>query len=242
MLYARAPIAQATVVVNACLVAWIFWGLVPPVLSMAWVATLCGLAGLRIGLVRAYRRRAPGPPEAMVWARRFVAEVALTGIGWGVAALIFYAPRSPLHQVFLAFVLGGMTAGAASSNASYTPAFVAFAAPALLPMVVRLGAEGEPIQAAMAFMLALFGVAMAGISRSGGRALEEATRLRFRNEALVEGLTSAQQRLESLNAGLERRVEERTEELERALALRTASEARKNDFIAATFLATDASA
>jgi signal transduction histidine kinase len=246
MLYARAPIAQATVVVNASIVAWVFWDLVPPGSSVAWVAALCALVAVRIGLARAYRRSVVAPPDARVWARRFAAGAALTGVGWGAAALLFYAPRLPAHQMFLAFVLGGMTAGAAASNASYAPAFVAFAVPALLPMVVRLTAERDPIHAAMAVMMGLFGIALAWISRSGGRAVEEAIRLRFRNEALVEGLSAAQERLESLNAGLERRVGERTRELERMLALRMASEKlveqrneelreadrRKNEFIA----------
>lgn len=226
MLYVRAPIAQATVVVNAFVVCWVFWDLVPLTRSVAWVGTLCVLSAARIALVRAYRRRAGGPSEARLWGRRFVFGAALTGVCWGAAALIFYTPRSPLHAIFLAFVLGGMTAGAASSNASYTPAFVAYAAPCLLPMVVRLSLEGDRVHAAMAFMLTLFGVAVAGIWRTGGRTVEEALRLRFRNEALVGSLTATQQRLESLNADLERRVSERTGELGRALGLHVASEMR----------------
>jgi PAS domain S-box-containing protein len=226
MLYVRAPIAQATVVVNAFVVTWIFWDLVPPARSIAWVAALCAAAAVRMGLVRAYRRRADEPLDATLWARRFVAGALLTGFCWGAAALIFYAPQSPIHGLFLAFVLGGMTAGAASSNASHTPAFLAYAAPALLPMIVRLLMEADPIHGAMAFMLTLFGVAVAGISRSGGRAMEEALQLRFRNEALVEGLTSAQLRLESLNQELEQRVGERTAELEHALTALRQSEQR----------------
>jgi signal transduction histidine kinase len=226
MLYARASIAQATVVVNACLVAWVFWGFVPAGRSIAWVASLCALSALRLALVRAYRRQASVASDARVWAHRFTAGAALTGACWGAAAFVFHAPSSPIRQVFLAFVLGGMTAGAASSNASYTPAFVAFAAPALLPMVVRLAAEREPVHAAMAFMLTLFGVAVAGISRSGSRTIEEALRLRFRNEALVEDLSAAHHSLESLNAELEQRIRGRTDELERILALRTTSEER----------------
>jgi two-component system CheB/CheR fusion protein len=225
MLYARAPIAQATVVVNAAIVAWIFRGLVPPALSLGWMAALWALAALRMALVRAYRRGPAGPAEAVRWARRFAAQSALVGIGWGSAALVFSTARSPLHELFLAFVLGGMAAGAASSNASYPLAFIAFAAPALLPMVVRLAATREPVQVGMAFMMTLFGVAVAGISRTGSRAIQDAIRLRFRNEALVEGLTEARGRLEEVNADLERRVGERTGELERLLA--SSSEARE---------------
>jgi signal transduction histidine kinase len=239
MLYARASIAQATVVVNAVIVAWIFRDLVSPARALGWVTALCALSALRIALVRAFARSGAGASDARTWARRFAAGAALTGICWGAAVLVFYAPGSPIHTFFLAFVLGGMTAGAASSNASYPPAFAAFAVPALLPMVVRLGAERTPIHAAMAFMVALFGVAVGAISRSGSRTIEQALRLRFRNEALVERLTAAQQRLERANAGLEQRVRERTGELEQAVselvdaheALR-ASDSRKDEFIA----------
>ena len=232
MLYARAPIAQATVVLNAVLVAGIFWRLVPPARSVAWVAGLWVLAAVRVGMVRAYRRAARDPSEHMVWARRFVAGTLLAGVCWGAAAFIFYAPSSPIHQLFLAFVLGGMTAGAASSNGTYTPAFVAYAVPALVPMVVRLGMDGDAVHAAMAFMLSLFGVAVGGIARQGGRTLEQALRLRFANEALVEDLTEAQRRLELAKADLENRVVDRTRELERALEVLHQSDSRKSEFIA----------
>ncbi len=101
MLYGRAPVAQATVVVNASIVSWGFWGLVPTGLSVARVAALCALAAVRIGLARAHRRSVVAPPDARVWARRFAAGAALTGVGWGAAALLFSAPRLPAHQMFL---------------------------------------------------------------------------------------------------------------------------------------------
>jgi signal transduction histidine kinase len=224
VLFTRAYIAQATVVVNGSLVCWVFWNVVPRALALAWMGALCALAAARIALVRAYRRHGEAASDAVAWARRFTIGAVITGLGWGAAALIFYTPGSTAHQVFLAFVLGGMTAGAATSNATYTPAFVAFAAPALLPLVIRLGAEGEPMHLAMAFMLTAFGVAVAWISRRGGRTIEEAMRLRFGNEALVERLSATQRRLETLNADLERRVTERTEVLRE-------SDRRKDEFI-----------
>ncbi|BDG08552.1 ATP-binding response regulator [Anaeromyxobacter paludicola] len=239
ILYARAPVAQVTVVVNAAIVSWVFRRLVPPALSLAWMGALWALAALRLGLLRRYRRAPGGPAEAPVWARRFTLGALLTGAGWGAAALVFYTPSLPLHQMFLAFVLGGMTAGAASSNASYSPAFFAFAGPALLPMALRLAAAGEPVQASMAFLVALFGFAIAAISRSGGCAIQDAIRLRFRNEVLLESLTQAQRRLQDANADLEQRVRERTGELERLLEVSTEarealreSDRRKDHFLA----------
>jgi two-component system NtrC family sensor kinase len=240
LLYARATVAQATVVVNAVVVAAVFWPRASHARTVAWVATLTALALARLVAVRAHAARLREPAEAAWWARLFTAGAFLTGILWGAAALLFYVPVSPAHQIFVAFVLGGMAAGAASSNASHPPAFVAFALPALAPMIARLAGERDPIHLAMAFMLALFGVAVAAISRTGGRAVEDAIRLRFRNEVLVEDLSAAQERLERLNVRLEQRVLERTSELERALERRKESEARLARFRALLDQASDA--
>jgi signal transduction histidine kinase/CheY-like chemotaxis protein len=206
LLHTRSVVAQITVVVNAAVVTAIFWRVSPRAPALVWLVVLCALAVARGVAVRAYRSRPRVPSEADAWARLFVAGAALNGLGWGAVALLFYVPGSPAHQIFLAFVVGGMAAGAASSNASHAPAFAAFAVPALLPMIARFASEREAIHAAMAFMLALFAVAVAAISRTGGRAIEDAIRLRFENETLVAHLTDVQERVEALNAALERRA------------------------------------
>ena len=226
LLHARSLVAQATVVVNASIVTGVFWGHSPRVPALLWLSALCALAVARALAARAYHSRTRTPGEARAWAHIFVAGAALNGLGWGASALVFHVPSSPALDLFVAFVLGGMAAGAASSNASHAPAVIAFILPALLPTVARFAAQREPVHAAMAFMLALFGVAVAAISRTGGRAVEKAIRLRLRNEALLADLTAAQEKLEALNAGLEHRVGERTAELERILKLRLESEAR----------------
>jgi signal transduction histidine kinase len=100
-----------------------------------------------------------------------------------------------------------MAAGAALSNASRQSAFLAFAAPALLPMLGLLLWGGDRLRVGMGVLLAIFAAAVTAISRSGGRALVEAARLRFANLELARGLAA-------LNAGLEARVAERTAELE----------------------------
>jgi PAS domain S-box-containing protein len=226
LLHAHAPVAQATVVVNALVVTAVLWHASAHSASVTWLVVVCAVAMARTLVARRYRRRARAPGEVRTWARVFVAGAAVNGIGWGAAALLFHQPDAPVHDMFIAFVLGGMTAGAASSNASYLPAFAAFALPALAPITVRFAGTHDHIHAAMAFMLALFGVAVAAIARTGSRAIVNAIRLRLHNEALLANLGAAQAHLQQLNADLERRVAERTAELERILKLRLESEAR----------------
>jgi signal transduction histidine kinase len=88
-------------------------------------------------------------------------------------------------------------------------AFLAFTVPALLPMFALLLAGGDRLRLGLALLLAIFGVAVSAISRSGGRALGEPVRLRFTNAELARGLAT-------LNAGLEARVAERSAQLEAA--------------------------
>src|SRR5512145_899470 len=107
LLHTRTLVAQLTVIVNAAVVTAVFWRISPRAPALAWLVALWALAVARGLAVRAYRSRPREPSEARAWARRFVVGAALNGLGWGGAALLFYVPGSPAHQIFLAFVLGG---------------------------------------------------------------------------------------------------------------------------------------
>jgi signal transduction histidine kinase len=218
-LHERLGISQATVLLNSVVVALVFWGRIEATRLLAWVATLWIVAAARLVLRSAYRRAEP-MREAARWGRIFTIGAGVNGVVWGAAPLLLLRDGLSLpHALFLAFVLGGMAAGAALSNAGHQPAFLAFAVPALVPITAELLRRGDRLEVAMGFMVAVFGAAVTGISRAGGRALEEAVRLRFRNAELAERLARAA-------AGLEGRVVERTAQLEAALSREREAERR----------------
>ena len=68
----------------------------------------------------------------------------------GLDAYLLYAPNSFVHQVFLAFVLGGMVVGAIAALTPWFLAFVLFATCALLPMIARFLVVGDYVYNAMA--------------------------------------------------------------------------------------------
>jgi signal transduction histidine kinase len=187
----------------------VLWGEAPAGPLLAWAGALWLVAAARLALGAAYRRAAPRPDQAERWARRFTLGAAINGAAWGAAPLLFGLDLPLAYLLFLAFLLGGMAAGAALSSASRQSAFLAFTVPALLPMMLLLFMGGDRLHTGMGVLLAVFGAAVARISRSGGRALSEAVRLRFANAELAAGLAS-------LNAELEQRVAERTSQLEAA--------------------------
>jgi signal transduction histidine kinase len=218
-LYAKLPVALATVVVNVAIVAWVLrpagWALLAP-----WVVAQWALSALR--LASGFVRRAAGPrAPPRRWGRIFAAGSALSGLAWGAPALFLFARLGVPERLFFATVVAGMVAGAAGSTSSYPPAFVAFAGGALVPLAAGLVRGGSALELAIAFMAGLFGVSVWAVARTGWRTLTEALRLRYRNEALVERLSAAQARLAALNADLEQRVQERSARLleaERELA------------------------
>jgi signal transduction histidine kinase len=208
-LFDRNPVAQATVLLNSAIVVVVLWGHAAPGRLFAWAGALWLVAACRLALGAAFRRSAPSPGEAGRWARWFTAGAAVNGATWGVVPLLVGDGLPLAHVIFLAFVLGGMAAGAALSNASRQSAFLAFTVPALLPILVLLLSGGDRLRIGMGILLAIFGAAVSAISRSGGRALAEAVRLRFTNAELARGLAA-------LNSELEARVVERTAELDAA--------------------------
>jgi signal transduction histidine kinase len=217
-LYERIGISQATVLFNSAVVALVLWGRAGASQLLIWLGVIWLVAGLRFALAVVYRRAGAPADRAAEWGRIFTAGAAANGLAWGAAPLLLLGDGLSLaHAIFLAFVLGGMTAGAALSNASHQPAFLAFAIPALLPMTGFLVMGGERLHVAMGVLLAVFGAAVSAISRSGGRALAEAVRLRFRNAELAERLAQAASELET-------RVVERTAQLEAALSRERNSE------------------
>ncbi|MFL5264872.1 MAG: sensor histidine kinase [Anaeromyxobacteraceae bacterium] len=216
-LFRRNRVAQTTVFLNSAAVAIVLWGRTSPVRLLAWVAVVWIVASCRLALGAAHARSARAPAEAERWARSFTLGAAMNGVAWGVAPFLLGAGVPPVYLIFFAFVLGGMAAGGALSNATHTPAFAAFAVPALVPITVRFLTGGDRLTVAMGALLVVFGAAVSEISRSGGRALADATALRFRNADLAE-------RLSAFARDLETRVKERTEALESALARERESE------------------
>jgi PAS domain S-box-containing protein len=205
-LYSKGRVAFLTVVVNSGIVAFVLWPSVDHARVASWLVSLYVVTLPRLLLHAVYVRRAPPPAEAHTWGRLFTLGTFVNGIIWGAGGYGLYAADSLGAQVLLIFVLGGMCAGAASSTATYPPAFPAFAVPALLPVVVRLAGAGDRVHWAMAVMLTLFGLAMTTIARTGGRHLVESARLRFKNLALAQNLDEAR-------AHLEVRVKDRTAEV-----------------------------
>jgi len=157
-LYENAPIGFAATVINASILVGILRDWVEPSVLALWWTSLMGLTAIRFAHGEWFRRVAstrdfdPGR-----WTGYFVSGIFAAGLLWGAAG-IWLLPQSVPHQTFVAFVLGGMVAGASATFSVRMDAFLAYTVPALAPLAIRFLAMGDELHVAMGGMVILFGL------------------------------------------------------------------------------------
>jgi signal transduction histidine kinase/CheY-like chemotaxis protein len=182
---------------------WIFFGL---------VVTLT--AARAIGW-RYYRRHRRHGDLATRWAIIATAGSGLSGLLWGASGILLL-PDNIVEQTFLAFVIGGMCAGALVSLSYYLPAFMAYAYFSVLPLAGGFLLDGRTVYVAMGCMTVVFAGAVTFAAYHFNRAFVSGLRLNLdlsdRTEELTqrtEDLTQRTEELIAVNTRLEAEIAQR---------------------------------
>lgn len=239
LLYDQLPLSQSVAVVNGAVLVLVQWAVIETPQILGWLACLAGVTLWRAFSGRRYARTPVSLESLSRWRTYFCAGAAASGLVWGAAAIFLYPPASLAHQVFLAFVLGGMVAGSVTLLTAVYGVFVIFAVCALLPITVRFALDGGQIHYAMALLAIIFLLAMLTIGKRIHGMIAQSLRLRFENRDLIAYLQQEKQRVESANAELvatRDALRQSNEALEARVAERTAAleeqDRRKDQFLA----------
>ena len=237
-LYALAPAGFVATVLNSLVVFLVLRGEVPDRLLVPWFAALFTVTVLRVSLVVWFRHVTLEPAEAAKWLRRFLLGLLVTGLVWGSIVPLSFARISMAHQVFIAFVLGGMAAGASSTFSTVRHSYLTFSLPALAPLALHFFLVNDNFHIAMGAMCTLFGALLWRISRYHYAVNMTSLLLRFENLEIIESLKRAKEDVEGLNAQLmaeiqaklaaEAEVQAQQEQLEKTVAERTADLVKVN--------------
>ena len=160
LLYGYAPAVLVANAVNGALIVFVFWGVVAQHLLIVWYVLLLATVVARARLWSRYRREPGAAERADRWGQLATVGSGVSGILWGAAGVLFFVPHSPIHHTVLAFVLGGMGAGAVASLTAHLPAFHAYLVPSVLPFAARLAAVGDAEHLAMAGMALMYVAAL----------------------------------------------------------------------------------
>jgi signal transduction histidine kinase len=201
-LYALAPIGILATIINSLLVVFVMKNVVRYEWLVPWLAAIFVITLFRGVSVARFRRVEPGPTTVRAWATRFLAGLFAIGVAWGSIGLLPFSGLSLAYQVFIAFVLGGMAAGASSTFSTVRNAYTAFSLPALVPLALHFLLMNDSIHYAMAAMTALFGLLLWRTSRHNFAINRMSLLLRFENREIIESLQRAKQAVEGLNVQL----------------------------------------
>lgn len=223
-IYMRSNIAVLATVVNAALLIFVLrhqvsiWNLV------IWLILILLTSGVRFFLNLKFLRADDREQNSRRWTWVLFCGLCIPGVLWGGTALFLFPAHSVAHQAFIAFVLGGMVAGAVGVFSPIIPVFLAFSIPALTPITIRFLLIGDDLHLAMGVMTILFAVLTFTTARRISRSTRELVELQ---EAFADKLEQRTFELENANRQLSKEVEDR-KRAEQALA---DSRQRLNDII-----------
>ena len=214
-IYSFLPAVFVTSVTNSIILSYILWDEVPHWRLITWLTIILTLTMIRLPFWLAYRKSENKEIHARRWMSIYLAGLLLSGLSWGAAGLLIFPEHSVGHQIFLAFVLGGMVAGSIASTAPLQFGFYLWSIPALVPIIVRFLSIPDEIHMGMGVMSIIFLAGTAFISRGFHSSAVVLLKLRRRNEQEIERRRQSEMALIQHKEQLEEIVSARTKDLER---------------------------
>jgi PAS domain S-box-containing protein len=223
-IYARSNIGILATFVNASILVLILWGQIQRWKMVAWFSMVLAASLVRLVLNLQFFKVPDREADIRRWGRLLWTGVGVMGLLWGSTAIFLFPVNSVAHQVFSAFVLAGMVAGAVGVFSPLIPVFLAFSIPALAPITIRFLMFGDALHLAMGAMTVLFALLTYTTAKRINSSIKELVVLK---ETFADQLVERTAELQRVNTQLREEIEER-KQAEQALAN---SERRLTDII-----------
>lgn len=217
-LFSLAPYGILGSLINSAILIGLLWTIAPQHAIAIWFTGILIINGLWAVLLFRYHQKIQPAAALERWVKWFMAGNFISGCIWGIGGIILYPSTSIGHEVFLTFVFGGMIAGATALYASYFPAFLAFALPTATPLTLLFFSRGDSLHISMGAMGGLFVIIMTLTAKRNQTMIHESLTLHHENSTLINNVTQARDRAQSLNDSLSQEISHRArieEELRR---------------------------
>ncbi|WP_310446660.1 sensor domain-containing diguanylate cyclase [Thiobacillus sp.] len=185
--FRQLPISLIVNLAIGLILAAVLWNAVPTPVLLTWSGLLIAVTGARFLTLQAFRNAAPRSESDLAsWTKYFLAGACAAGVVWGLSGMLLFDPGSFPHQVVLAFVLGGMMAGAVPLLSPVSHAYWCFAIPIVVPISIRMMWMGDRIHLVMGLMMVIFGLAMLATSVQVQRLFRDSEKLRRELFSVIE--------------------------------------------------------
>ena len=209
LLHQYSLLSQLLALINSGILAYVQWSVMSHGVVLAWLAGSIVVSVARLAQAQAFANASPDVRTIRIWRNRFLLGAAASGILWGAAGLLLFPAQSLAHQVFTSFVIAGMIAGSVATLAPVLAAYILFAVPAMIPILLQFLVRGGEVYFSISVMTLLYGLAMLAVARHVNAMLRHSFSVSRRNSELVDVLTNAKAHGEALNMSLQDEVAER---------------------------------
>lgn len=161
------------------------WNRIPDEWLLIWLAVFAVFNVLRLAVSRRFPEGRLEAAEVGAWDRRVVASVLFSGCIWGFAGGFFFLPGEPDHNFFLALLIVGMAAAAATSLSYHRIAYPVFFLPAITPITLSLVLEKDTAETAVGLVMPFYFMLMYLLSRHIYQAGHDSILAQIRNQHLA---------------------------------------------------------
>ncbi len=187
--------------VNAAILTAIVWTPELAATLLTWLAASIVPSVYRFQVGRAYSRGAQRFADPRAWERRFALGTALSGLAWGIGAILFFPGADVTGQIAIVCVICGSLMASAGLYAASSRSFFGFCVPVVLCSFWVLASQRTAAHSLIALMVVIFSAVLFMVFRQVGAAIEHTLRARIENEALVDEIARSEMRLADAIAG-----------------------------------------
>lgn len=213
--YSQLPGSLLATLVCCSAIVYVLWAHVDLTRILYWFVSVCVVLVFRFLSCLNYNRQFPEKISPSKWGWIYLGGLTSTAVILGAASFVLFPHESVPHQMFLAFVLGGLVAGSMASTSLIKYSFYVYSFPVLLPLSFRFFITCDEIHMAMGAMLLVYLVFCIFISHHIYSSAASVIGLQLDKEDEIERRKSVEDELRRHKQHLERLVEQRTTDLAR---------------------------
>ena len=193
----QAPTGFVIGALTATAVVLVLWNAAPRPFLFGWLAAIAFMTLPAVSVVWRFNRAPTITADVLFWRRALAVTYAITGAGWGAAAILLYPRVAMPYQLFLLFVLGASGVGGMVALAPVRAAFIGYLTAIYFPIVGSLLDAGSSSSIATGLLLLAFWGAAIALASELHALLLRSIRLRFENLGLIDHLSHARDQAEA---------------------------------------------
>ena len=177
--YSSLAITLMAVLINSAMISFILWDVISHDYILFWFLAVNAFSVVRIVIYKKFNALDTEQEIPDIWYTITLVTSITSGLLWGSTALFLFPVDDIAHQVFLAFVIAGMCAGAVTTLSAFKSSSYTFILLATVPLVIRFFLENSEIVLSMAIMTTLFTGMLIITSKKLNHTIKESLTIRY---------------------------------------------------------------